>query len=77
MLRWIWDRWKRAGLFIGKANLYILTFVVYWTVFAITSIIAKVARKDFLKIRVKEGENSYWAPLAENETSMEKHQRQF
>lgn len=73
----IWEAWKRAGLFIGKVNLYILTFIVYWTVFAITSIVSKVLRKDFLAIRIKKGEKSFWARLHETPNTIEGHQRQF
>jgi len=77
LLKKMWEGWKRVGLFIGKVNLYILTFIAYWTVFSITAIISRILRRDFLKIRLKAGESSYWAPLPESDFSIEKHQRQF
>ena len=77
-LKRLWEGWKRIGLFIGKVNLYVLTFIVYWTVFLVTALIAKMLRRDFLSIRMgKDQENTFWKPLPEADTSIEKHQRQF
>ena len=77
LLRRFWEGWKRAGLFIGKVNLYVLTFIVFWTVFAVTSIIAALLRRDFLNIRPVKGVSSHWIPLPETEATIESHQRQF
>jgi hypothetical protein len=72
-----WNGWKRVGLFIGKVNLYILTFVVYWSIFALTSIIAKILRRDFLNIRKTKGMETYWVKIPEIEATMENSKRQF
>ena len=77
MLKRIWEGWKKIGLFIGKVNLYILTFIIYWTIFSLTAIITQILRRDFLNIRPKKEAGSHWAPLPESDPSIEKHQRQF
>lgn len=73
----IWEGWKRVGLFIGKVNLHVLTFLVYSTVFGFTAIMTIILRRDFLLLRKKKDEKSFWTSLPEPDPSIEKHQRQF
>lgn len=73
----LWDGWKKVGLFLGKVNLYIVTFIIYWTVFAITALILKLMRKDFLAVKWTEKEKSYWVPLPPNDKAIERHYKQF
>lgn len=73
----LWDWWKNTARFFGKVNLYIATFIIYWTVFAITALILKLIRKDFLAVRGREKEESYWVPLHPHDKGIERHYKQF
>jgi len=73
----VWEGWKKVGLFIGKVNLYVLTFVIFWTVFGVTALIAKLLRRDFLMIRSKKGQSGYWVELPSEELSEEEYYHQF
>lgn len=76
-LKFLWDAWKRAGIFLAKVNLYIVTFLIYWSVFAVTALIIKLMRKDFLAIGQQAKEESYWTPLPSPDNSLERYYKQF
>jgi len=69
------EGWKKFGMAIAKVNLYALVFLIYWTVFAVTAVIAKVLGRDWLEI--KSAGKELWHPLTEQPKSDESHYRQF
>ena len=73
----LWEAWKRFGMAVAKVNLYVLTFVIYWTVFAVTAVTATVLRRDWLEI--KNHGKELWHPLPQHEetTDISRHCRQF
>lgn len=75
LLKRIWESWKRLGMGLGKVNLYIVLFIIYWTVFAITAIIAKILGRDWLELKAKT--KNYWHEHPEPANVKDEHYRQF
>ena len=77
LARRLWEGWKRFGMAVAKVNLYVLTFVIYWTVFAVTAVTSKVLRRDWLEIKNNGGE--LWRPLPQSkqDADLNRHYRQF
>ncbi len=73
--RRLWEGWKRFGMALAKVNLYILLFIIYWTVFAATAVIAKVLSRDWL--RVKLDPRRIWHTMPPAPTDKEEFYRQF
>jgi len=69
------EAWKRFGMAIAKVNLYVLVFIIYWTVFAVTALIAKLLGRDWLEVKSRRKE--LWHPLPQPPESDEGYYRQF
>ena len=71
----LWEAWKRFGMAVAKVNLYVLVFVIFWTIFAVTAVIVKLLRRDWLQI--KHPEREFWHPIPHEQPDMNKCYRQF
>lgn len=64
---------KRVAILVN----YVLLTVVYFTAFAATAAIAKIARKRFLELRPEPGRKSYWIERKKEDHSKKEAYRQF
>ena len=63
-------------IIIGIVN-FVLLSLVYFIGVGVTSILAKIFRKHFLKIKLDKKVKSYWEPLDLGKKEMEEYYRQF
>ncbi|MBW2974837.1 hypothetical protein KY366_03900 [Candidatus Woesearchaeota archaeon] len=68
---------KRFGNRITQIINLILLSIVYFIGVGITSILAKIFRKHFLKIKLDKTAESYWEPLNLGKKPIEEYYRQF
>jgi len=71
----LWEGWKRLGMAAAKANLYVLLFIIYWTVFAVTAVVAKILGRDWLGIRFDP--RKIWRAVPPPPDDIEEFHRQF
>ena len=55
-----WDGVKRFGLRMSKVTNFVLLVPVYFLGVGVTSIIAKIAGKRFLLLKLSKNKKSYW-----------------
>ena len=76
-----WKGFKRGASILGLAITTfvnsVLLFFVYIFGVGITSIIGKIAGKEFLDMRVSKKRESYWTDLNLGKEDMEDYYRQF
>ena len=58
--RGIWQKWMKIGKFVGYYNTKLLLGLMYYTVFTLYRLIARLLRKDFLDLKMKGDRDSYW-----------------
>ena len=56
----VWQKWLRVGKIIGHYNTKLLLGLMFYTVFTVYGLVAKLLRKDFLDLKMREGAVSYW-----------------
>jgi len=66
-------RWIGVAKIIGHAQTVVLLTVVYFTAIAVTALIARCARRDFLRLR----EPGAWRPRKRTVDTIETLKRQF
>ena len=71
----LWEGWKRFGMAVAKVNLYVLVFIIYCSMFAVTAIIVKVLQRDWLQIRHSDRE--FWCAIPPKQPGMDQFYRQF
>lgn len=71
------ERFLRFSCFVNKITNCILLSVVYFFGVGLTSIIAKIFRKDFLKIKKSKNTKTYWISLDLKKKPIEEYYRQF
>ena len=65
--------WLGVAKQIGHIQTCIILFLVYFTGFAVTALIARCMRRDFLRLR----ESARWLPRKKKENTIETLFRQF
>ncbi len=73
----LYSGWLKVAHAIGRFNtLVILSFMFYFIFFPV-SIVARILRKDPLRIRMKPVNDSYWIPRERREIDMEFLRKQY
>ncbi len=68
----VWQKWLRVGKIIGHYNTKLLLGLMFYTVFTVYGLVAKLLRKDFLDLKMREGAVSYWTEKEGKEGEGEK-----
>jgi len=74
VLKGIWQKWKKFWEIISYVITKLLLGLMYYTVFTLYRLIAKMLRKDFLDVKMGEDVKSYWK---EKEKVEEEHYKQY
>lgn len=69
--------WKRFAHVLGVVNTHLVLFVTYWVVFGIVAVVLKLLRKDYLRLRWKGRDGSYWLDREPDVDSIERARYQF
>lgn len=68
---------KGFGYLVSNIFNFILLFIVYFTVFGLTSIIGKLFDKKFLELDIDKNKKSYWTKRSLRKETFEDYYRQF
>ena len=60
LLKELWKKWKKLWETISYIIAKSLLFIMYYTVFTLYGLVAKLMRKDLLDLKMKDNENTYW-----------------
>ena len=74
ILKGIWQKWKKFWELISYVITKALLCIMYYTVFTLYGLIAKLMKKDFLDVKLGEAVSSYWK---EKEKVEEEHYKQY
>nr|QNO51689.1 hypothetical protein GMKFMAKO_00005 [Methanosarcinales archaeon ANME-1 ERB6] len=74
VLKGIWQKWKKLGEIISYIITKILLGIMYYTVFSLYRLIAKLLKKDFLDVKMGGDVKSYWK---EREKVEEEYYKQY
>ena len=72
-LDWLRVRWLGVAKMIGHAQTVVILTVVYFTAIAVTALIARCARRDFLRLNAP----GAWHPRKRTADTIETLKRQF
>jgi len=70
----IWQKWLKIGKIIGYYNTKLLLGIMFYTVFTLYGLVAKLLRKDFLDVKMRNDVESYWK---EKEKEEEEYYKQY
>ncbi len=70
----IWQKWMKLGKIIGYYNTKLLLGIMFYTVFTIYGLVAKLLRKDLLGLKTRKDVESYWK---EKEKEEEDYYKQY
>ena len=70
----IWQKWKKIGELIGYYNTKLLLGLMFYTLFTLYGLVAKLMRKDFLDVKMRSDVESYWK---EKEKEEEDYYKQY
>ena len=74
VLKGIWQKWRKLWEAISYVITKLLLGLMYYTVFTLYGLIAKLLRKDFLDVKMGEDVKSYWK---EKEKVEEEYNKQY
>ena len=74
--RLAYEHWMKFARALGKVNAFVLLTLVYFVVIGPASIVLKILRKDLLN-RKAEARSTYWYQKEQEETTLERSERQF
>jgi hypothetical protein len=77
LLAWPNWLWTRLGLLLGAIVAPIIMGIVFFAVFTPMGLIARLAGKDFLRLRRDPAAPTYWLPRQEQEPTPERLRDQF
>jgi len=67
VLKEIWQKWKKLWKTISYIITKLLLGIMYYTVFTLYGLVAKLMRKDLLDRKMKDNVESYWKEKEEIE----------
>tara|TARA_Y100000310_G_scaffold307622_1_gene349898 strand:- start:399 stop:638 length:240 start_codon:yes stop_codon:yes gene_type:complete len=73
----IWKGQKAFGEAISSLVNSVLLSIVYFLGVGLTSIFAKILKKQFLEMKIDKNKKSYWTKLDLNEKQLEDYYHQF
>ena len=74
ILKGIWQKWRKLWEAISYVITKLLLGLMYYTVFTLYGLIAKLMKKDFLDVKMGEDVKSYWK---EKEKVEEEYNKQY
>lgn len=74
--RLAYEYWMKFARALGKVNAFVLLTLVYVVFIGPASIVLKILRKDLLN-RKAEARSTYWYQKEQEETTLERSERQF
>lgn len=73
----IWQKWMKIGEFIGYYITKLLLSLMYYTVFTVYRLIARLLRKDLLDLKMKGDIDTYWKEKEDIAVEKEDYFKQY
>jgi hypothetical protein len=71
-----YEHWMKFARALGKVNAFVLLTLVYIVFIGPTAVVLKILRRDLLN-RKAEPRSTYWYHKEQEETTLERSERQF
>ncbi|MDP2886396.1 MAG: SxtJ family membrane protein [Ignavibacteria bacterium] len=71
-----YEYWMKFARALGKVNAFVLLTLVYFVFIGPTAIVLKILRRDLLDRNAESG-STYWYSKEQEETTLERSERQF
>ncbi len=69
----IYQNWVKFGGVLGKANSFIIVFILFYAIFTPVAIVLRLMKKDLLSKKIDKSKNSYFLSQRDQVNDM-KHQ---
>ena len=73
----IWQKWMKIGEFIGYYITKLLLGLMYYTVFTVYRLIARLLRKDLLDLKMGDDIETYWKEKEDIAVKKEDYFKQY
>ena len=76
-LKWIYIAWMSVAFVLGFVMAHLILAVLFYLILTPLGLVARLAGKDFLSLKLDRAAKSYWIPRAQNSKSASDYERQF
>ena len=76
-LKWIYIAWMSVAFVLGFVMAHVILAVLFYLVITPIGLLAKLAGKDFLSLKLDRAAKSYWIPREKKPKSAADYERQF
>jgi hypothetical protein len=77
LLRWIYIAWMSVAFVLGFVMAHVILTLFFFLVITPIGLVARLAGKDFLSLKLDRTAQSYWIPRARKEHKPTDYERQF
>ena len=76
-LKWMYIAWMSVAFVLGFVMAHVILAVLFYLVITPIGLLAKLAGKDFLSLKLDRAAKSYWIPREKKPKSAADYERQF
>jgi hypothetical protein len=76
-LKWIYIAWMSAAFVLGFIMAHVILTLLFYLVITPIGLLARLAGKDFLSLKLDRAAKSYWIPRAPKAKAAADYERQF
>ena len=76
-MKWIYIAWMSVAFVLGFVMAHVILAVLFYLVITPIGLLAKLAGKDFLSLKLDRAAKSYWIPREKKPKSAADYERQF
>lgn len=76
-LRWIYIAWMSVAFALGFVMAHVILTLFFYVVITPVGLVARLAGKDFLSLKLDREAKSYWLPREQKARKPEDYERQF
>ena len=76
-LRWIYIGWMSLAFIMGFVMAHVILTLFFFLVITPVGLVARLAGKDFLSLKLDRATKSYWLPREQKTRKPEDYERQF
>jgi len=77
VLKWVYIAWMSVAFVLGFVMAHVILTLFFYLVITPVGLLARLAGKDFLSLKLDKGEKSYWLPREQKSRKPEDYERQF
>jgi hypothetical protein len=77
LLRWVYIAWMSLAFVLGFVMAHVILTLFFYLVITPVGLLARIAGKDFLSLKLDRAAKSYWLPREQKARKPEDYERQF